>query len=826
MSGQYAADMPLLVGITNLSDPSIRVRDADGVSPDGIPYYDFSSLVAEAALDPGALTGFRSIAFHDPQRMPFTYDLVFLSRLNRAPAITTVPDVEALPGRNYHYDVDATDANNDPLTFSLVAGPADMQTDPASGQITWSPATTDAGIHAVTVRVEDGRGSSAEQHYVLSVNSVTPNRPPLFTSVPVVAGYLNTPYAYQATASDPDDDPLTFTLIAGPDGMTVDPVTGLVAWTPAVEHLGLQQVALQVNDGRDGTATQAFFIRTQQEPGNHAPIIVSDPVTLFHLPGESNPPTGTVNPLRIDLDLAAGEFSDQSVAVTLAASGHAYADVVLVVDESGSMQGEHDWIEDMIPALEEALLARGIGPNRYAIVGFGGVFLGSVNHEQGHFLNLNSGISLFLHAPDNTQVASRQLANILPITLLDTIFPVNGIHTLAVQGNTTGDPKTYGFRTVTPTTRTTSLTLGQEVYDSLLESGDVHTYTFTLSDAATLYFDTLIESRQLTWGLTGPAGTVVDTHTFRSNVNGTAFFSDVLLPTLPAGDYTLTVTGLELPPTHDLTAITEGSSGAYRFRLSDVAQASALTPGQPVSGLLDPTDEANLYRFDAVAGDRVYVDLLAHTHPNAHPFDPDTRWLLLDPLGNTLASVLVDNRFPTPPWDSSRGDLDTLTLAQSGTYTIIFEGAIEAGGFRGNSSYTFSVRQVTDTTAPLTLGSTMNADLGVPGERDQYTFTLPAASLCYFDSFTHDGDFTWTLTGPAGTPVSGRQFDQSDAFVGFNPVLNLPAGDYTLTVDGDRRHHRQLWLPLSGAGQCHQLRDDPGRVGDRGTDSRELDQPA
>src|SRR5262249_21018994 len=40
--GQYPVDGPLLVGITHLSEPTVRVRDADGVTPDGIPYYDFT----------------------------------------------------------------------------------------------------------------------------------------------------------------------------------------------------------------------------------------------------------------------------------------------------------------------------------------------------------------------------------------------------------------------------------------------------------------------------------------------------------------------------------------------------------------------------------------------------------------------------------------------------------------------------------------------------------------------------------------------------------------------------------------------------------------
>lgn len=51
------------------------------------------------------------------------------------------------------------------------------------------------------------------------------------------------------------------------------------------------------------------------------------------------------------------------------------ADVVFVVDESGSMGGEHEWLGDMIGSLEGGLSAQGVGAteaNRYALVGYGG----------------------------------------------------------------------------------------------------------------------------------------------------------------------------------------------------------------------------------------------------------------------------------------------------------------------------------------------------------------------------------------------------------------------------------------------------------------------
>lgn len=52
-----------------------------------------------------------------------------------------------------------------------------------------------------------------------------------------------------------------------------------------------------------------------------------------------------------------------------------FADIVLVVDESGSMAGEHAWIDGMISALNTKLVAAGVGSgvdkNMFSVVGFG-----------------------------------------------------------------------------------------------------------------------------------------------------------------------------------------------------------------------------------------------------------------------------------------------------------------------------------------------------------------------------------------------------------------------------------------------------------------------
>jgi hypothetical protein len=52
-------------------------------------------------------------------------------------------------------------------------------------------------------------------------------------------------------------------------------------------------------------------------------------------------------------------------------SAHAAVDLMFVVDESGSMYGEHEWISNMVTDLDSGLVSAGQADNLYALVGFG-----------------------------------------------------------------------------------------------------------------------------------------------------------------------------------------------------------------------------------------------------------------------------------------------------------------------------------------------------------------------------------------------------------------------------------------------------------------------
>src|SRR5205814_756272 len=154
----------------------------------------------------------------------------------------------------------AQDAEGDPLTYSLVQGPSGMTINPTTGLVSWIGAPIGPGLpagFAVSIGVSDGRGGQASLSFTLFVTSASIERSPQITSTPRTRLALGNPYSYTIVAADPDHDPLTYRLDTAPAGMTVD-AAGHVAWTPTSAQVGDNAVALRVEDGRGGYATQRF----------------------------------------------------------------------------------------------------------------------------------------------------------------------------------------------------------------------------------------------------------------------------------------------------------------------------------------------------------------------------------------------------------------------------------------------------------------------------------------------------------------------------------------------------------------------------------------
>ncbi len=184
--GTSAISDRLLVAIDNLSEPTVGVLNPDGFLPGGRPYFNVGSTSGNGWLATGESTGKKELRFANPNRTQFTYSLTTLVQLNSTPSgFISLPLSEIEAGRSYQTKAIAVDPDNQPLTYSVVAGPEGMSIDQSSGDVRWVTQSTDVGNHSVILKATDPYGLSVQQSFTLSVVATLPNRPPIFTSTPL-----------------------------------------------------------------------------------------------------------------------------------------------------------------------------------------------------------------------------------------------------------------------------------------------------------------------------------------------------------------------------------------------------------------------------------------------------------------------------------------------------------------------------------------------------------------------------------------------------------------------------------------------------------------
>jgi len=140
-----------------------------------------------------------------------------------------------------------------PYTYTLVNAPAGMNIS-ANGIITWTPTQAQSpGFYVVTNVVTDSSVPPLSSTNAFNVIVIEVNMPPYFLGTPTnqTINPFSTLVVTNA-AGDPDiHATLTYSLVNPPAGMTIDPNTGIITWTPTQAQI---QTITTVVTGYDGYA--------------------------------------------------------------------------------------------------------------------------------------------------------------------------------------------------------------------------------------------------------------------------------------------------------------------------------------------------------------------------------------------------------------------------------------------------------------------------------------------------------------------------------------------------------------------------------------------
>jgi lipid-binding SYLF domain-containing protein len=245
---------------------------------------------------------------------------------------------------------DASDPDNDPLTYQWTTTGGAIEG--TGSQVRWNPAGVALGTHSVTARVDDGRGGNVSCVAEIRVDP-RPNQPPTISCTA-------TPSSVQpggrmhitAVASDPDNDPLTFSWestggqIVG-SGSEVDLDTADVA----PSHY---TVTGHVSDGRGGTADCHAEI-TLEPPAVEAKLAIRSIYFPTAQPLPTAPDKGLTESQQTTLKSLASDFKEY-----LASKPDAHLELRGHADRRGKPKYNQALSERRVEITRRLLVALGI----------------------------------------------------------------------------------------------------------------------------------------------------------------------------------------------------------------------------------------------------------------------------------------------------------------------------------------------------------------------------------------------------------------------------------------------------------------------------------
>ena len=143
-----------------------------GTDPLGNPYVNFRNAIPSGGLPANTQSQPVELEFVNSNRTQFRLNAqVLVGEPNLPPFFSPIDPIVVTPGSMVSFELNATDPDDDPVTFSLQSPQGFPQTnfDP-NGQITILPAPEDIGSYTLTVSASDGLQSFSQEVQVDVVN--------------------------------------------------------------------------------------------------------------------------------------------------------------------------------------------------------------------------------------------------------------------------------------------------------------------------------------------------------------------------------------------------------------------------------------------------------------------------------------------------------------------------------------------------------------------------------------------------------------------------------------------------------------------------------
>jgi hypothetical protein len=312
---------PALPAQTNLDGDMITVDTSDPFSDtDGDPLtFTATGLPTGLIIDPvtGVISGILSagtsadgpytvtVTATDPTGQNVSTEFVWTVENIAPDVVTALPDVSFNDASDVSLPTAASfvDSDGDALVFTASNLPVGLSIDPITGIISGAVdgSASQGGPYNVTVTATDAQGEFTSVIFTMTVENIAPivdigegltsgSLSPGAGGNPVVlfSSGVGEPTLIDigSVSSDPDGDKILTFSVDGelPEGLTLDPVTGVISGTPTVPSAQPYEFTILVEDGEGGQTPVTIFLDVTQDG-----FIDPDEVSLDQIVSDLDP---------------------------------------------------------------------------------------------------------------------------------------------------------------------------------------------------------------------------------------------------------------------------------------------------------------------------------------------------------------------------------------------------------------------------------------------------------------------------------------------------------------------------------------------------------
>jgi hypothetical protein len=185
----------------------------------------------------------------------------------------------------------ATDPNNDPLTYTIVTQPAHGSLTGTPPNLNYNPDTDYVGADSFTFKANDGTVDSNTATVSITVQGPV-NDPPIANNQAITLN-KNTQQAITLAATDPNNDPLTYTIVTQPAHGSLTGTAPNLNYNPDTDYVGADSFTFKANDGTVDSNTATVSITVQDVNSCTTNLPISDVTASGNQLG--NPPSNAID---------------------------------------------------------------------------------------------------------------------------------------------------------------------------------------------------------------------------------------------------------------------------------------------------------------------------------------------------------------------------------------------------------------------------------------------------------------------------------------------------------------------------------------------------